>query len=73
MQQRRYIAAGASIGITTSIVHQDSNAAPLTSTLSSFLHRLTRINTVIKSAMAKGEEVNSDQDGYRKYVTMDTQ
>ena len=64
MQQRRGITTGATGGIT--IVHQDSNAIPLTTTFASLLHRLTRLNTAIKSAMSKGEEENSDQEGYRK-------
>ena len=66
MQQRRGATIGASVG--TTVVHQDSNAMPLTSTFGSLLHRLTRLNTIIRSAMAKREEENSNQEGYKKYV-----
>ena len=55
-------------GAAVGIVHQDSNAMPLTSTFASLLHRLTRLNTVIKSAMARDEEENGNQEGYKKYV-----
>lgn len=66
MQQRKGVTSAAAAGATAYIVHQDSTAAPLTSTLSSLLHRLTRLNVAIKSAMSKGEEENSDQEGYRR-------
>ena len=71
MQHRRGVSMGASIaGGAMGIVHQDSTAVPLTSTLTSVLHRLARLNTVIKSAMTKGEEENSNQDGFKKCVNI---
>ena len=66
MQQKRGVTSAAATGLTTSVFHQDSNAAPLTSTFAALLQRLTRLNTAIKSAMAKREEVNSGHEGYRR-------
>lgn len=63
MQQRR--AAGI-IGPAVNIIHQDSNAAPATPLIATVVHRLTRLNTAIKSAVAKREEENSGHEGYRR-------
>lgn len=62
----------AATGPTTTVHHQDSNVAvagsPLTTTFSSLLQRLTRLNTAIKTAMSKREEEIDDHEGYRRYL-----
>ena len=67
MQQKRGVASAAATGPTaTNIIHQDSTAMPLTSTIASLVQRLTRLNTAIKHAMSKGEEEKAVQEGYRR-------
>lgn len=71
-QQKKGNTPATIAGATANIIHQDSNAVPLTvtSAFGFLLQPLTRLNTAIKNAVSKGEEDTGGQEGYRRYILL---